>query len=168
MLKYKGFTLIELLVVVLIIGILTVIALPQYKVAVAKAHLSTIRPTIATIKQAEEAYYLYTGTYTNNAGYLDIDLPQCPTDSQWHDVPICGNWMIDPFNGSASNPWDKNSVRAAYCPNVTKGTKKWSDCESQADYVIVYWLTNSSHPDQITCTPKQNNVLGTKICNSIN
>ena len=165
--KRNGFTLIELLIVVLIIGVLASIALPQYKVAVAKARLSNIRSTIATLKQAEEVYYLYTGTYTDKSEKLDVDLPQCPMDARWHDVPICGDWMIDPFNGSAPTR-EQPSVRAAYCPEVIKDSREWSDCEEQADYVITYWLHHSAHPDEITCTPKAGSALGAKICNSIN
>ncbi len=77
----KGFTLIELLVVVLIIGILSAVALPQYKKAVARAHLSEIITVSKSLEKAEKVYFMANGTYTTNFDELDISLPSGATKS---------------------------------------------------------------------------------------
>lgn len=52
----KGFTLLELLVVVMIIGILSSIALPQYKKAVEKARVTEGLVVLKALADAQERY----------------------------------------------------------------------------------------------------------------
>lgn len=71
----NGFTLIEVLVVVLIIGILTSVALPQYQKAVLKSRFAQAKITARAIADAEEVYYATYNTYTRNIEALDVSLP---------------------------------------------------------------------------------------------
>lgn len=74
----KGFTLIELLVVVLIIGILSSIALPQYTKAVEKSRASEAMAFMGDWVTAQTIYKMANGGYAaagaNDAISTDLDI----------------------------------------------------------------------------------------------
>lgn len=71
----KAFTLIELLVVVLIIGILAAVALPQYTKVVERSRAAQALTLLKAVAQAQTAYYLANGAYTQHFDDLSIDIP---------------------------------------------------------------------------------------------
>ena len=73
-LSNKGFTLVELMVVVAIIGILSAIAIPNFKTYQAKAKSSEAKIQLASIYQAEislQSDFDSFGTCLNDAGYVE-------------------------------------------------------------------------------------------------
>jgi type II secretory pathway pseudopilin PulG len=83
-----SFILIEMLVVVLITGILAAIALPQYQKAVDRARIQEALSNLQSIANAEEAYYLTTGSYTNDFRKLDIKF-SCPDSAPGEHYGTC-------------------------------------------------------------------------------
>ncbi len=74
----KGFTLIELLVVVLIIGVLSAVALPQYTTAIEKSRATEALTLSGAVRYAAERYYLQRDVWPTNENLkkLDIELPK--------------------------------------------------------------------------------------------
>ena len=97
----KGFTLIELLVVVLIIGILSAVALPQYTKAVEKSRAAQALAVLKSFGQAMENYYLANGTYVTRFDELDMDFPWSGTE-KWYslatDTRSNGEWSLQIIN----------------------------------------------------------------------
>lgn len=85
----KGFTLIELLVVVLIIGILSSVALPQYRKAVLKSRTAEAWANLKNINMAVNAYCLenpsafdvFSG---NNGSSLAIEIKDSKNFTYYH------------------------------------------------------------------------------------
>lgn len=74
----QGFTLIELLVVVLVIGILSAVALPQYQTAVERARATEALTQMSAVRGAMERYHSQHEAWptANNFSALDVDIPE--------------------------------------------------------------------------------------------
>ena len=88
----KGFTLIELLVVVLIIGILSAIALPQYKKAVIKARFAEAMINLKAISQADDVCRMAGGGSCGDpklCSMSDLDVQQMNTSKYFYYQASC-------------------------------------------------------------------------------
>ena len=85
----EGFTLVELIVVVMMIGILSSIAIPQFMTAADKAKQKEATGIVAALVKASTAYQTEYGSLPVNAGELEeyAKFQKCP--------PTAGNLVAD-------------------------------------------------------------------------
>ncbi len=159
--KKTGFTLIELLVVVLIIGILSAVALPQYEKAVMKTRAMSLLPMLRSINDAEQIYYLANDTYTIAFDDLDISLPPGATvshesgDTTEKEFFTYNNWEC--FLQRQGDAASKNSY-SAYCSSTLPGMPLlekyfardyficWGGEAGSKGYAACQSITNTSTP----------------------
>ncbi len=157
----RAFTLIELLVVVLIIGILSAIALPQYQTAVLKSRFTGMMPVLRAIKDAQERYYLANGKYALYLVDLDVSLPGNCTQAEAGNLFICGTeWRLD--NGVANGDTAMGQISFSYCPGHTS---TYDACTNNRYASLIFYFDHHPYkPGQHECGYRNNSSIGIKVC----
>lgn len=150
----KGFTLIELLVVVLIIGILSAVALPQYSTAVEKARSAEALALMNSVASAAERYCFQKDVWPASMANLDIEVPKISGTPNYG-----GKNFSLAFSSGANSDCLSTSL-------VITATRTAGDV-----YALKTTLTPDSNTETITatrsCQPTEGNAKSEKYCNAI-
>ena len=143
--KKYGFTLIELLTVVVILGILTSIALPQYRKAIQRAEAANMLSSLKTVFDSAKRYYSSSGTWPSTLSGLDTTIQLNPGSTNqsgeyqfsfnttYRSISVCklndSNACTYSFMAYYKHP-NLDEERDVYTCNPGNSTKFQSLCES--------------------------------------
>ena len=130
----QGFTLIELLVVVLIIGVLSAVALPQYQTAVERSRAAEALTQMAAVADAMERYHAQHDRWpdANNFNKLDVDIPSNDCDSEHGGKYFCIGFGSDggPSSVSALRKTGSYSLTTTITPQADGSYSRTRSCNS--------------------------------------
>lgn len=147
--RVAGFTLIELMVAVIMVGVLTTIAVPQYRSYVRRGQLADAFSTLADMRVKLEQHYQDNKFYGSTAATTS-----CPTLPSYTVFPIAGKYFGISCAGGAA-PSQTYTLTATGSGGLTtgydytlnqnglKGTTQFAGASSTA----ACWLTKAGACD---------------------
>ena len=144
-----GFTLIELLVVVLIIGILSSVALPQYTKTVKRARAAEAWTIGKTYFDAQDVYFLENGVFASSLEDLTIALPI--NEEKWDVALAAGGYLGGEVGSSFLTITGKGAMENVnfryYMPSPTRdiGCGRYMDCSTSDGHCPI--MVPCSNPD---------------------
>ena len=154
--EMKGFTLIELLVVVLIIGILSAVALPQYTKAVTKSRFTEAMSNLKTIAQADKVCRLAKGgNETCSMDELDISIAG-NNENGWAETKDFYYYASGGPSGIPSAQYKKEGVCLCYLDSGEFAVWYDESCissgvEHSMDYAKLLNVKPSTNDDPCCC-----------------
>ena len=103
--KRKGFTLVELVIVIVIVGILSIVAVPIYRGYTRKAMASEGKALLGTIQTSEKVYY------AENAKFLSVTLTSFNEEL---DIDARANKYFTTFTINASESYGDGATYTAF------------------------------------------------------
>ncbi|MBP5616197.1 MAG: prepilin-type N-terminal cleavage/methylation domain-containing protein [Elusimicrobiaceae bacterium] len=155
----QGFTLIELLVVVVIIGVLSAIALPQYQTAVERSRATEALTLMNAIQTSAERYHAQHETWPTTAGQLDVDIPQRATCATSVPAGFGGKNFCIGFSGTDTGAFVITADRVNSEGTATPHAYQLAT-SVRAENNGTYTATRS-------CEPKTGDSDATDTCNAI-
>ena len=153
----SGFTLIELLVVVLIIGILSAVALPQYTRAVEKSRAVEALTLGKNLQDAIDVYVL-------SSGYQKVVFLKEQSSYTKAELDIDLGPSLD-CSGSTNSCASKNFNYYAYCESSYCAINIHRDSPNSVLYSMVYWKNNAGEWSKTCWT--NNTDIGRGVCKGI-
>jgi prepilin-type N-terminal cleavage/methylation domain-containing protein len=113
--RQDGFTLVELMVVVAIIGLLSAVAIPNFKKYQAKAKVSEAKLQLSAAYTAESSFFSDFNMYSHCLAYMGFD-PNSETANRYYGIGFATASTIDAAPQAAAVNSGLNQTAGVGCP----------------------------------------------------